>query len=50
MHNLLPFLQTHVNGKTLHTAELTYSLEDGALRGVYSDQILLSSESEKLWI
>ena len=43
MHPTLSFLQTHVNGKTLHTKELTYSLEDGALRGVYSDQISFSN-------
>lgn len=32
-----------MNGKTLYTKELAYELENGALQGVYSDQISFSN-------
>jgi len=38
MKHIIDFLETYVNGKTLHTKELIYELENGALQGVYSDQ------------
>ena len=42
MKDIINFLEANVNGKTLYTKELIYKLEDGALQGVYSDQISLS--------
>ena len=32
-----------MDGKTLYTKELIYELENGALQGVYSDQISFSN-------
>ena len=43
MKHIIDFLETHVNGRNLHTKELTYELENGALQGVYSDQISFSN-------
>ncbi len=43
MKNIIEFLETNVNGKTLHTKELVYELENGKLQGVYSDQISFSN-------
>lgn len=43
MHDIFTFLSQNVNGRTLHTDELVYTLEDGALQGVYSDQISFSN-------
>lgn len=43
MEQTIDFLEQHVNGKTLYTEELVYKLEDGALEGVYSDQISFSN-------
>lgn len=45
---IINFLKTHVLGKVLLTDELTYTLEDGKLEGVYSDQIIFTGlfESE----
>ncbi|QQO08800.1 hypothetical protein [Breznakiella homolactica] len=43
MKDILDFLVTRVNGKTLYTKELVYELEGGALQGVYSDQISFSN-------
>lgn len=43
MKNIIDFIETYVNGKTLHTKELVYELENGALQGVYSDQISFSN-------
>ena len=43
MHDLIEFLERHVDGKTLRTPELVYELNDGALEGVYSDQISFSN-------
>lgn len=43
MKDIIDFLETNVNGKTLHTKELVYELEGGALQGVYSDQISFSN-------
>lgn len=43
MKNIIDFLETYVNGKTLHTNELAYELENGSLRGVYSDQVSFSN-------
>lgn len=42
MENILAFLRENVNGRTLHTDEMTYTLE-GGLQGVYSDQISFSN-------
>ena len=39
MEEIGDFLEANVDGATLHTKELTYELEDGALEGVYSDQM-----------
>ena len=39
LQEAIAFLEEHVNGKTLYTHELTYALEDGALEGVYADQM-----------
>ncbi len=39
MKNIIEFLETYVTGKTLYTKELVYELENGSLRGIYSDQI-----------
>ncbi|MCP1109721.1 hypothetical protein [Ohessyouella blattaphilus] len=65
MKDIIDFLETNVNGKTLHTKELLYELEGGALEGVYSDQISFSNlkysgsafqldmfivSNEKIWI
>lgn len=41
--NIIDFLKTHVNGKTVHTKELIYELEGGTLHGVYSDQMSFSN-------
>lgn len=43
MKEIIDFLEAYVNGKTLYTQELVYQLEDGALEGVYSDQISFSN-------
>lgn len=47
MELLVKYLRDNIMGKTLYTDELTYTLEEGALEGVYSDQMsftnLLSS-------
>lgn len=43
MDEIIFFLETHVCGKSLHTKELLYELEDGLLQGVYSDQISFSN-------
>lgn len=43
MKEIINFLETNVNGKTLLTKELVYELENGALQGVYSDQISFSN-------
>jgi len=43
MKDIIDFLECNVNGKTLHTKELVYELEHGALQGVYSDQISFSN-------
>ncbi|MGI6664519.1 MAG: hypothetical protein ACOX3W_03780 [Christensenellaceae bacterium] len=43
MQNILCFIEAHINGKTLHTKELQYDLEDGALQGIYADQISFSN-------
>ena len=65
MKDIIEFLETNVNGKTLHTKELVYELENGALEGVYSDQISFSNlkyslsgfqwdmfivSNEKIWV
>lgn len=65
MKDIIDFLETNVNGKALHTKELVYELENGALEGVYSDQISFSNlkysqsgfqwdmfivSNEKIWI
>lgn len=39
MKDVVDFLEVNVDGRTLHTRELVYALEDSALQGVYSDQI-----------
>lgn len=43
MKEILNFIEENVNGKTLFTKELVYELENGALQGVYSDQISFSN-------
>lgn len=43
MQAIVEFLETRVNGKTLETGELVYELENGALQGVYADQIAFSN-------
>lgn len=43
MEKIINFIETNVNGKTLFTKELAYDLENGALQGVYSDQISFSN-------
>lgn len=43
MKQIISFLESNVNGKTLQTKELVYELENGALQGVYSDQISFSN-------
>lgn len=65
MKQIIDFLETNVNGKTLNTKELVYELENGALQGVYSDQMSFSNlkysqsgfqidmfivSNEKIWI
>lgn len=39
MEEIVRFLEANVNGRTLRTEELVYELENGALQGVYSDQL-----------
>ena len=39
MKEIINFIEANVDGKTLFTNELVYKLENGALQGVYSDQI-----------
>ena len=39
MESMTAFLRRRVMGKTLYTGTLSYSLENGALEGVYSDQM-----------
>lgn len=43
MKAIIDFIEKNVNGKTLYTKELVYELEQGALQGVYSDQISFSN-------
>lgn len=43
MKEIIHFIEANVNGKTLFTNELVYELENGALQGVYSDQISFSN-------
>lgn len=43
MKHIIDFLETYVNAKTLYTKELVYELENGALQGVYSDQVSFSN-------
>lgn len=65
MKEMIHFIEENVNGKTLFTKELVYELENGALQGVYSDQISFSNlkysqsgfqldmfivSNEKIWI
>lgn len=65
MREIINFIEANVNGKTLMTEELVYELENGALEGVYSDQISFSNlkysqcgfqldmfivSNEKIWI
>lgn len=39
MEEIVDFIEANVDGRTLHTKELVYELENGALQGAYSDQI-----------
>lgn len=39
MDKIIGYLKKNVIGKTLYTDEMTYSLEEGKVEGVYSDQI-----------
>lgn len=43
MRQIIDFLLRRVMGKALYTDELVYQLEDGALMGVYSDQMSFSN-------
>lgn len=43
MKEIVNFIESNVDGKTLFTKELVYELENGALQGVYSDQISFSN-------
>ena len=43
MKEIINFIEANVDGKTLFTKELVYELENGALQGVYSDQISFSN-------
>ena len=43
MEKIIKFIEENVDGKTLYTKELIYELENGALQGVYSDQISFSN-------
>lgn len=43
VQEIVAFLEANVDGKTLFTKELLYELENGALQGVYSDQISFSN-------
>ena len=43
MKKIIDFIEENVNGRTLFTKELVYKLEDGALEGIYSDQISFSN-------
>ncbi|MDO4274840.1 MAG: hypothetical protein Q4D16_14320 [Eubacteriales bacterium] len=65
MKEIIDFIESNVNGKTLFTKELVYELENGTLQGVYSDQISFSNlkysqsgfqldmfivSNEKIWV
>ena len=43
MKEIINFIEMNVDGKTLVTKELIYELENGALQGVYADQISFSN-------
>lgn len=43
MKDIINYIETNVNGKTLFTKEIVYELENGTLQGVYSDQISFSN-------
>ena len=43
MNEVINFIEANVDGKTLFTKGLVYELENGALQGVYSDQISFSN-------
>lgn len=43
MKEIIDFIEENINGKTLFTKELVYKLENGALEGIYSDQISFSN-------
>lgn len=43
MDEIIRYLKANIFGKTLHTDELTYTLENHTLEGIYSDQIIFSN-------
>ena len=43
MKEIINFIEMNVDGRTLVTKELVYKLENGALQGVYADQISFSN-------
>ena len=43
MKKIIDFMEENVDGRTLFTKELVYELENGALQGIYSDQISFSN-------
>ena len=43
MKEIIDFMEENVDGRTLFTKELVYELENGALQGIYSDQISFSN-------
>lgn len=45
MQTIVEYLRTNIMGRTLYTDELEYALENGALLGVYSDQMTFSNLS-----
>lgn len=42
LDDIAAFLRDRIVGRALHTDELSYSLEDGAIEGIYSDQMTFS--------
>lgn len=43
MEKVIRYLRDNIFGKTLYTDELTYTLDNDTLEGVYSDQIIFSN-------
>jgi hypothetical protein len=43
VQQIIDFIDRNIDGRTAHTKELIYSLENGSIEGVYSDQISFSN-------